>query len=208
MKGMNMGKVVFNMTMSLDGFVAGPNDRPDNGLGDGGDHLFDWYFSGDVEVAISEGTPLLKVSPQSARVLKEAFETYGAGVWGRRTFDIAGAWGGHPPGTPCFIVTHRPPQEWIYEGSPFIFVTDGIESAIRQAKQAAGNKDVVLCTASVLQQALNAKLVDEIHVDIAPIVLGEGVRLFDHLAIHPIDLEYIRAIPASGVTHLGFRVVK
>ena len=193
-----MSKVTFNMTMSLDGFVAGPNDRPDNGLGDGGERLFNWYFSGDVEVAISEGTPLLKVSPQSAKLIKESFETYGAGVWGRKTFDIAGAWGGHPPGTPCFVMTHRPPQEWINAGSPFIFVTDGVESAIRQAKRAAGNKDVVLCTASVLQQALNAKLVDEIYVDLAPIVLGKGVRLFDHLGIRPIDLEYIRAIPASG----------
>lgn len=86
-----MGKVVFNMTVSLDGFVAGPNDGPENGLGDGGDALFNWYFSGDTELSISEGTPTLKVSKQSAEILKAAFETYGAGVWGRRTFDIAGA---------------------------------------------------------------------------------------------------------------------
>jgi dihydrofolate reductase len=205
---MNIGKVVFNMTMSLDGFVAGPNDGPDNGLGDGGDRLFNWYFSGEVEVSVSEGTPLLKVSPQSAKLLKESFETYGAGVWGRRTFDIAKAWDGHPPGTPCFIVTHRVPQEWVKEGSPFTFVTDGVESAIRQAKQAAGDKDVVICTASILQQALRAKLVDEIYVDVAPVLLGSGVRLFDHLGTGPFELEYIRVIAAPGVTHLGFRVVK
>ncbi len=203
-----MGKVTFNMTMSLDGFVAGPNDNPDNSLGDGGERLFDWYFSGDVEIAISEGTPPLKVSPQSAKLLKESFATSGAGVWGRRTFDIARAWGGHPPGTPCFVVTHHPPQEWIYEGSPFIFVTDGVESAIRQAKQAAGVKDVVLCTASVLQQALKAGLVDEIYVDVAPVLLGRGVRLFDNFGAQPIELENIRTIEAPGVTHLGFRVVK
>ncbi len=203
-----MGKVTFNMTMSLDGFVAGPNDNPDNSLGDGGERLFDWYFSGDVEIAISEGTPPLKVSPQSAKLLKESFATSGAGVWGRRTFDIARAWGGHPPGTPCFVVTHHPPREWIYEGSPFIFVTDGVESAIRQAKQAAGVKDVVLCTASVLQQALKAGLVDEIYVDVAPVLLGRGVRLFDNFGAQPIELENIRTIEAPGVTHLGFRVVK
>jgi dihydrofolate reductase len=203
-----MGKVVFNMTMSLDGFVAGPNDSPENGLGDGGDSLFNWYFSGDTEVRISDGTPVLKVSRQSAEVLKESFKTYGAGVWGRRTFDIAGAWGGHPPGTPCFIITHHPPQKWVKEGSPFIFVTDGVESAIHQAKVAAGEKDVVICTASVLQQALKAGLVDEIYVEVAPLLLGNGVRLFEHFGETPIELKKIRAIDAPGVTHLGFRVVK
>jgi dihydrofolate reductase len=201
-----MGKVVFNMTMSLDGFIAGPNDGPENGLGDGGDKLFTWYFSGETEVPISDGNMVLKVSPQSAEILNEAFQNYGAGVWGRRTFEIAGAWGGHPPGSPCFIVTHRIPQEWAYEGSPFTFVTDGVESAIRQAKEAAGDKDVVLCTASILQQALQAGLVDEIHVDVAPLLLGSGVRLFDHL-IEPIELETIRVIQAPHVTHFGFRVI-
>jgi dihydrofolate reductase len=203
-----MGKVVFNMTMSLDGFVAGPNDGPENGLGDGGDRLFEWYFSGDTEIPISDGNMVLKVSPQSAEMLKQAFETYGAGVWGRRTFDIARAWGGHPPGTPCFIVTHAVPQEWVYEGSPFTFVTDGVESAVRQAKQAAGDKDVVICTASILQQCLQAGLMDEIYIDLAPVLLGSGVRLFDNLGKAPIELENIRAIAAPGVIHLGFRVVK
>jgi dihydrofolate reductase len=203
-----MGKVVFNMTVSLDGFVAGPNDGPDNGLGDGGDALFKWYFSGDTEIPISDGNMVLKVSPQSAEILKEALATYGAGVWGRRTFDIARAWGGHPPGSPAFIVTHTVPQEWVYKGSPFTFVTDGVESAIHQAKQAAGEKNVVVCTASILQQCLNLGLMDEIHIDVAPLLLGKGVRLFDHLNIGPTELESIRVVEAPGVTHLGFRVVK
>jgi dihydrofolate reductase len=203
-----MGKVTFNMTMSLDGFVAGPNDGPENGLGDGGDVLFNWYFSGDTEIPISDGQMVLKVSSQSAEIIKEAFASYGAGVWGRRTFDIAKAWGGHPPGSPAFIVTHNVPQEWVYEGSPFIFVTDGVESAIRQARQAAGDKDVVICTPSILQQCLRAGLVDEIHVDVAPVLLGSGVRLFGSLSAGPITLESIRVIAAPGVTHLGFRVVK
>lgn len=203
-----MAKVVFNMTMSLDGFVAGPNDNPENGLGDGGDALHKWYFSGDTEVRVSEGTPVLKVSRQSAQILKEAMSSYGAGVWGRKTFEIAGAWGGHPPGEPAFIVTHTVPQEWAHEGSPFIFVTDGVESAVRQAKKAAGEKDVVISTASILQQCLNAGLMDEIHVDVAPLLLGNGVRLFDHLNIKPVELEPIRAIQAPGVVHLGYRVVK
>ena len=203
-----MGKVTFNMTVSLDGFVAGPNDGPGNGLGDGGDRLFTWYFSGNTEIPISDGRMVLKVSAQSAEILKEALGTYGAGVWGRRTFDIAGAWDGHPPGRPCFIVTHSAPQEWVYAGSPFTFVTDGVESAIRQAKEAAGDKDVVVCTASILQQCLKAGLMDEIHIDVAPVLLGSGIRLFDHLGIEPIELESIRAIAAPGVIHLGFRVVK
>ena len=203
-----MGKVTFNMTMSLDGFVAGPNDGPENGLGDGGDGLFSWYFSGDTEVFMSEGVPPLKVSKQSAKILKKAFSNIGAGVWGRRTFDIAHAWGGNPPGSPAFIVTHNIPQEWVKEGSPFIFVTDGVESAIHQAKKAAGDKDVVICTPSILQQALKAGLVDEIHVDVAPILIGGGVSLFDHFGSAPINLECIGNIQAPGVTHLGFRVIK
>jgi len=203
-----MGKVTFNMTMSLDGFVAGPNDNPENGLGDGGEGLFTWYFSGDTEVFMSEGVPPLKVSKQSAEIMKEAFSVIGAGIWGRRTFDIAHAWGGHPPGSPAFIVTHHVPQEWVKEGSPFIFVTDGVESAVHQAKEAAGDKDVVICTPSILQQALKAGLVDEIHVDVAPLLIGGGVSLFDHLGTGPINLECIQVINAPNVTHLGFRVVK
>ena len=203
-----MGKVTFNMTMSLDGFVAGPNDSPENGLGDGGEGLFNWYFSGDTEVFMSEGVPPLKVSKQSAEIMKEAFSTIGAGVWGRRTFDIAHAWGGNPPGSPAFIVTHNVPQEWVKEGSPFIFVTDGVESAIRQAKKAAGDKDVVICTANILQQALKAGLVDEIHMDLAPLLIGGGVSLFDRLGIGPINLECMRVIQTKDVIHLSYRVLK
>lgn len=203
-----MGNVIFNMTVSLDGFVAGPNDSPENGLGDGGGPLFNWYFSGDTEVKLSEGTPVLKISKQSAELLKKSIATYGAGVWGRKTFDIAHAWGGNPPGSPAFIVTHNVPPEWIYEGSPFTFVTDGVESAIHQAKESAGDKDVVVCTASVLQQALNAGLVNELHLDVAPLILGQGVRLFDHLNLGPIELERIHVIEAPNVTHMAFRIVK
>jgi dihydrofolate reductase len=203
-----MGKVKFNMTMSLDGFVAGPNDGPENGLGDGGEGLFNWYFNGDTEVYLSEGTPLLKVSKQSAALMKEAVSQYGAGVWGRRTFDIAHAWGGNPPGSPAFIVTHNVPREWAKPGSAFTFVTDGVESAIRQAQKAAGEKDVVICTASILQQALKAGLVDEITIDLAPILIGDGVSLFDRLKTGPIDLELIRNVQTPHVTHLSYRVIK
>ncbi len=202
-----MGKITFNMSMSLDGFVAGPNDGPENGLGDGGEALFKWYFSGDVETKIP-GSPPLKVSPQSAAIIEGMIGTYGAGIWGRRTFDIAQGWGGHPPVAPAFILTHSVPKEWSKAGSAFTFVTDGVESAVRQARKAAGDKDVVICTASVLQQCLRAGLVDEMQIDLAPVLLGGGVRLFDRLDGKPIELENIRTVHAPGVTHLAFRVVK
>src|SRR4030095_2543984 len=201
-----MDKVVFNMTMSLDGFVAGPNDSPENGLGDGGEGLFNWYFSGDTEVYMSEGVPPLKDSKHSAEILRAGISAIGAGIWGPRTFDIAHAWGGHPPGSPAFIVTHHIPQEWVYEGSPFIFVTDGVESAIQRAKQAAGDKDVVICTANILQQALKAGLVDEINVDVAPLLIGGGVSLFNYLGTGPIELECTRVVEAPNVTHLRYRI--
>ena len=194
-----MGKVFFYMTVSLDGFVAGPNDNVDR--------LFRWYFSGDVEIPIP-GSPTLRVSRESAEVLLDASRTGGAMVTGRRNFDLAGGWGGNPPTSPCFVLTHSVPEEWTNARSPFVFVTDGIESAIRQAKDAAGDKDVELGTPSVFQQALNAGLLDEIHIDLVPILLGEGVRLFDHLRIEPTDLEVLRVVPAPDVTHLRYRVVK
>lgn len=203
-----MGKVTFNNAVSLDGFVAGPNDGPENGLGDGGDQLFEWYFSGNTEIPISDGNMVLKVSPQSAELLKEAIKTSGAWVWGRRTFDITGGWGGHPPGTPCFIVTHTVPQDWIKQRSPFTFVTDGVESAIRQAKQAAGEKNVIVSSASIAQQCLKTGLLDEMQIDLVPVLLGGGIRLFDHLGSKPVELEIKRVVEAPGVTHLVYRIVK
>lgn len=203
-----MGKVVFHSAVSLDGYVAGPNDSAENGLGDGGEKLHQWYFNGSQEIPISDGQMVLKVAPESAEILKEAAGKVGAEVWGRRTFDIAQAWGGHPPMTPCIIVTHHPPREWVGEGSPFTFVTDGVESAIQKAKAAAGDKDVAISTASIFQQALAAGLIDEINLSVVPVLLGGGIRLFGSLTAAPADLETIRVVAAPDVTHLSFRVVK
>lgn len=203
-----MGKVVFSNSISLDGFVAGPNDSPDNGLGDGGEALFRWYFSGDTPFQFPGDVPPMRVSRASAQVLEEATQRIGAMVAGRRMFDIAHAWGGNPPGGgPCFIVTHHPPQEWLTDGSPFTFVTDGVESAIRQAQIAARGKDVALSSASIAKQALKAGLLDEIHLDLAPVLLGGGVRLFDPLDA-PVELEITQVVEGQGVTHLTYRVVK
>jgi dihydrofolate reductase len=196
-----VGKLVFNISMSLDGFVAGPNDEVDR--------IFRWYTSGDIEFPFPGTDMQFKVSQASADHLKQGIQTIGAAITGRRNFEVAHAWGGKPPlGVHHFVVTHHPPAEWVKEGSPFTFVTDGVESAIKKARQIAGDKDVVISSPNILQQCLTAGLVDEIHIDLVPILLVNGVRLFEHLGTEPIELEVINVIDAPGVTHLGFRVVK
>lgn len=195
-----MGKVSLGITMSLDGFIAGPKDDIQ--------HLFKWYFSGSVEIPIQQGRMTLKVAPESAAVLDGAMKLNGAMLTGRRNFDVAHAWGGTPPFEPTVVLTHNPPPEWIKEGSPFIFVTDGIESAIRKAKEAAGDKDIAVATPSLMQQALKAGLLDEIHIDLVPVLLGQGTRLFEYLGIEPLELDIVEIVPAPGVTHMTYRVKK
>ncbi|MDQ3237997.1 MAG: dihydrofolate reductase family protein [Actinomycetota bacterium] len=204
-----MGKVTMGLSMSLDGFIAGPNDGAGNPLGDGGERLFEWYSSGDTDYEMPGTEMVFKVSPQSAELLREAFGTMGAFVTGRRTFDIANGWGGRPPlGVPTFVVTHTVSQEWVYEGSPFTFVTDGVESAVEQAKAVAADKDVAVGAASIAQQCIRAGLLDEVNINLVPVLLGGGVRLFEHLGTGPIELEKTRVIEAPEITHLTFRVVK
>jgi len=204
-----MGIVSTGLSMSLDGFIAGPNDGPGSPLGEGGERLFAWYSGGDTEYRLPGTEMVVRVSPQSVELLREAHSKMGAFVTGRRTFDITNGWGGNPPlGVPTFVVTHTVPQEWVYEGSPFTFVTDGVESAVEQAKAVAGDKDVAVGAASIVQQCIRAGLLDEIHIDLVHVLLGEGVRLFDHLGTGSIELERTRVVEAPGVTHLTFRVVK
>lgn len=127
--------------MSLDGFIAGPKDGPENPLGDGGERLFKWYSSGDTEFFWPSGEMVSKVSAASASHLRESVRTIGALVIGRRTFEIANGWHGkHPLDVPVFVVTHTTKQKWVDEKAPFTFVTDGVESAIKQAKGVAGEK--------------------------------------------------------------------
>jgi dihydrofolate reductase len=206
---MKVGKVSTGLSMSLDGFIAGPNDGPERPLGDGGERLFAWYSSGDTEYRLPGTEMVFNVSPRSAELLREAHSEMGAFVTGRRTFDITNGWGGRPPlGVPSFVVTHTVPQEWVYEGSPFTFVTGGVESAVEQARAVAGDKNVAVGAASIAQQCIRAGLLDEIHVDLVPVLLGGGVRFFEHLGNEPIGLESTRVIEAPGVTHLTFRVMK
>ncbi len=182
-----MGKVRVELSMSLDGFIAGPNDRPEKGLGEGGDHLFYWYSNGDTDFPLPGTDMVFKVSLASADFLRDSWLKTGASVTGRRTFDITNGWGGVPPGgvdAPYFVVTHTIPQEWVKPDSPFTFVTSGVEVAVTMAKKSAGNKYVDLMGASIVQQCLIAGLLDEIQIDLAPILLGAGVRLFDHWVPH------------------------
>ena len=204
-----MGKVSTGLSMSLDGFIAGPNDGPGAPLGDGGERLFAWYSGGDTEYRLPGTEMVFNVSRQSGEMLREAHAGMGAFVTGRRTFDITNGWGGDPPlGVPTFVVTHTVPQEWVYEGSPFTFVTHGVGGAVERAKAVAGEKGVAVGAASIAQQCIRAGILDEIHVDLVPVLLGDGVRLFEHLGAGPIDLESTRVIEGAGVTHLTFRVVK
>ncbi len=194
-----MGKVSVGFTMSLDGFIAEPND--DVG------RLFKWYFGGDIAIPVPGTSMVFKVASASVEIIQELLDAYGAIVTGRRDFDVSKAWGGKSPlGVPVFIVTHNAPQEWAHS-EWFTFVTDGVESALEQAKKAAGDKKVAVGGTTITQQLLKAGLLDEIHIDLAPILLGDGIRLFDHLGT-PIELESTRVIESKFATHLTFRVVK
>lgn len=197
-----MSKVVAIMSMSLDGFVADRND----GVGE----VFDWYLSsGDVEFHTGGSDPMtFKVSAPSAEHLRALWSELGAVLTGRRTFDVADGWGGNHAWGPAFVLTHDIPAGWPRPDSTVHFVTDGIESAVHQAKTAAAGKSVGVHGADTIQQCLNTGLLDEIHVDIAAVLLGSGVPLFDHLAGTPIVLGNPTVIPGVGVTHLRYPVRK
>jgi dihydrofolate reductase len=209
-----MAKVIVALSMSLDGFIAGPDDGPEQGLGEGGMRLFDWYFDGDTPIrpyleAADRGVPVppFKLSPRNAELFEELVESTGAVVTGRRTYDITNGWAGNGPlpRLPLFVVTHRVPEHVPQGESRYTFVTDGVASAIEQAKAAAGDKYVSLTGASVPQQAMRAGLLDEVQIHLAPVLLGGGVRLFDHIGQAKLDI--VRVVDSPDVTHLRYRVV-
>jgi dihydrofolate reductase len=192
-----MGKVITDMTMSLDGFIAGSGVNPELPMGVNGERLHEWIFGAD---------------PINAGVVKEIFSTQGAVILGKRTFDLGEPhWGGNTPfGTPSFVLTTAARDEKVSaKGSVFTFVADGIGSALEKAKVAAGDKNVlVMGGAYTVQQYIKAGLIDEMHIRIVPVLLDEGVRLFDHIGNTSIELERTKVIEAPGVTHLSFRVIK
>jgi len=215
-----MSKLKFNITMSLDGYIAGPNQSVANPLGEGGERLHDWAFKlksfremhGDGEGG-ETGT--------NDDIVRETFANLGATIMGRNMFGGGpgpwgkdpwkGWWGDNPPfHTPVFVLTHHAREPLVMQGgTAFTFVTDGIESALERAKQAAGGKDVMLGGgANVAQQYLAAGLIDEMEIHVVPLLFGGGARLFDGLGSPDVRLEPVRTMEGPGVTHLKYRVVK
>ena len=196
-----MSKVIAGFSMSLDGFVADPAD--------GVEHVFKWYSAGGTDAEVMIGDQAIAMTGEAAEFIEEAGRGAGALVTARRTFDLAHAWGGkHPMDVPMVVVTHRIPQEWAdREGSPFTFVTDGVSKAIDIAREIAGDKDVVIGAPSVTQVCLQLGLLDAIHIDLAPVVLGRGIRLFDHLT-EPVELLVTEASGNPHVTHITYRVIR
>jgi len=200
-----MGTVSAGAAISLDGFIADPS-------GDVGP-LFDWYFNGDVEFPTVGGRWVFKTSEASAKHLREIWNSAGALVVGRGEFDKTQAWGGlHPLGVPVFVLTHRPPAEWPFPETPpsgdarFTFVTDGIESAIAQAQATAGDKVVGVNPGSIAGQTLNAGLLDEVWVELVPVLLGDGIRFFGDVAKPPVLFENPRVTEGDAVTHLIYTI--
>ena len=215
-----MSKLRFNISMSLDGFVAGRDQSEENGLGVGGEALHEWV----VPLAAwrePHGLEGGEVNASSA-IFEESLANIGATIMGRNMFGPPrggpwgddpwrGWWGENPPfHHPVFVLTHhaRDPLE-MQGGTTFTFVTDGIESALEQARRAAGDQDVALAGgADVAQQYLAAGLIDEMNIHVAPVLLGAGARLFDNLGDAEVKLEQVRAVEAPGVTHLRCRTVR
>lgn len=199
-----MGKVILDMSVSLDGFISGENDSMQQPLGDGGMAIQDWLFSGEHP---SKHNDFFKLSSISRQIFDESFDQMGAMVVGRRTYDLVGGWGGSHPirGVPVFVLTHHSPTEAPAGSTPFTFVTDGIHSAIEQARAAAGSKNVGVSGSMIAKQCMEAGLLDEIHLHISPLLLGKGVRLFDSM---DRELVIVDVIDAPGVTHLKYRVKK
>jgi dihydrofolate reductase len=196
-----MTKVLASITTSLDGYIAGPDDGPGKGLGEGGERLHYWVFGGPWSYAEE---PRGEASGEDADILAEAMARIGAVVGGRWTYEAAGHWGDENPwGLPFFIVTHRPEEQ--PEGDDFRFVS-GVQAAVELAREAAGDKDVSLMGgADVIRQALAAGLVDELTIIVAPVVLGGGKRLFEGFS-KSLDLEQIGVRQSRFATFLSYRV--
>jgi len=193
-----MGKVIFDTSMSLDGFMTASNVRPEEPLGDGGERLHEWAMGGDE---------------RNRGFLEGAVAALGAVVAGRRTYDDSVPWWGAdgptgPARRPVFVVTHNVPAE-TPDGGVYAFVTDGLENALRQAKAAAREKNVcVMGGASIGQQYIRAGLVDEIQIHLVPVLFGGGTRMFEHLGGEHLQLETAEVIQTAAATHLRFRIVR
>lgn len=194
-----MSATVLYMSMSLDGFIAGPNAGPGNGLGDGGERLHDWVGGGDIESAADR-------LDDADRAAIDDFMSTGAVLAGRGTFEPAGGWqGDHHDGVPIFIVSrHEPPAE--FADYPNVTYLSDLAEAVRRARDAAGDRGVLVHGAWIAQRMLQAGLLDEIQIHLVPVLLGEGRRLFEQLGAEHIELEPIAVHRGHEVTHLRYRV--
>jgi dihydrofolate reductase len=193
-----MAKVISHMTMSLDGFIADPSD----GIGE----LFEWYEAGDVNVPNPSDDVTFQVDEESAKSLREMTENAGALVSGRRLFDIADGWNDtHPVGAPVVVVTHQPPADATQRWPRTTFV-DGVEQAIARAQEIAGDRNVIIASANVTQQALNLGLLDEVCVSLVPVLFGEGIPYFAKLDHGHLLLDDPVVVPGRRATHLRYQV--
>jgi dihydrofolate reductase len=194
-----MSRVVLYMSMSVDGFITGPDDSLERGLGVDGERLHDWLAAGGVDPGSYRPT-----DGPGATVFDELMAT-GAVITGRRTFEFAGGWAGdHHDGVPIFVLTHATPAAPAPGHAHY--VTDGIESCVAQAKAAAGGRDILLHGAATAQACLRAGLLDEMELQLVPVLLGQGRRLFDDMPPDHHELELVRALDGPGVLHLRYRV--
>lgn len=194
-----MSNVVLDMSMSMDGFITGPDDGVGHGLGVNGERLHAWLGAGGVDPASYR-----PVDGPNATVFDEVMAT-GAVITGRRTFEHAGGWAGdHHDGVPIFVLTHAAPADPAPGSARY--VTDGIESCVAQAKAAAGGRDILLHGAMTAQTCLRAGLLDEMELHLMPVLLGQGRRLFEDLPPDHIELELLRTLDGPGVLHLRYRV--
>jgi len=198
-----MSATVLYMSMSLDGFIAGPNEGPGNGLGDGGHRLHEWALP-DADTDRMAITDLTGVNGQ----VVDEFMSTGAVVAGRGTFEPAGGWGGdHHDGVPIFVLS-RQERDGDTEGWPLVTYVSDVRTAMAEAKQAAGDRNVLVHGAGVAQLALAAGVLDELEIHLVPVLLGQGRRLFDHLGPEHVELERTRVLEGDGVTHLHYRVMR
>jgi dihydrofolate reductase len=199
-----MGKVLGGITMSLDGFVTGPHDRLGAGLGDGGERLHYWVFGGPWRYGEEGGS----ATDVDREFIDETFASAGAWLVGRTMHDVVDGWGDDPGfGVPVYVVTHRPHETLVKGDTTFEFVTDGIDAALERARSSAGEQNVlVMGGADLLRQYLDAGVVDELTLTIAPVLLGAGKRLFDGIERTDLAFERTAVIESPYATHLRFRV--
>jgi dihydrofolate reductase len=193
-----MATLITNLAMSIDGFVA----YPDDSVGE----LFDWYFDGPVEVETYGGLEM-RMNEISAGVFREALETCGAFLVGRRLYDITNGWNARPPAeAPMVVLTHDPPDDWPRDGVPITFATT-VEDAVAEAKALAGDKVVSVAAAATARACLEAGLLDEVYINLVPVAIGSGVPFLGGIA-DSVRFEDPEVIEAPGVTHLRYRVRK